>query len=312
MGSEGPIEPPPPPSEEITAHNSNEVPHPSRLGEPVLNSSHNHAVDSIPLSYQEPRAPRTCRPPARYRDILPEPPVPAASAAPSSSVRRVILHVFNSFRTAFNKFHIAREYHHRPTHDPDSFILPEDLSALSSSPSSSQPDTGNSHMHAPPWPWANMSIWYLMQWITTGSRQKSNSEVTRLVRDVLQAPDFSIRELQGFDVRTEARHLDAAMNALPTDDPLSMDQWKWATVDLLIPIREKNPAGNGHTFSINGFRYRPLLDVIRSVFTEASSKWFHLTPFKKVHVYCSSKTIFYVFPQGLEVPSDRQRTSSVR
>jgi hypothetical protein len=49
-----------------------------------------------------------------------------------------------------------------------------------------------------------------MQWMMTGSRQKSNSEVTRLVCDVLQAPDFDIRELEGFDAQTEARHLDAA------------------------------------------------------------------------------------------------------
>ena len=212
---------------------------------------------------------------------------------------------------AFNRFHIAWKYHHQPTHNPDSFILPEDLSALSSSLLSSQPD--NPHAHAPPWPWANMSIWHLMQWMTTGSHQRLNFEVTRLVCDVLQAPDFNIGELQGFDVQTKARHLDAAMNALPTDDPFSMDQWKWAVMDLLISTREKNLAENRHIFSIEGFHYQPLLDVIHSIFTKALLKWFHLTPFKKVCVHHSFKRpFFHVFPKGLEVPSDRPRTSSVR
>ena len=94
-----------------------------------------------------------------------------------------------------------------------------------------------------------------MQWMTTSSHQKSNSEVTRLVHDVLQAPDFNIQELQGFDAQTEARHLDAAVNALPTDDPFSMDQWKWVVMDLLISTRKKNLVGNRHTFSIEGFHY---------------------------------------------------------
>ena len=136
----------------------------------------------------------------------------------------------------------------------------------------------------PPSPWANMSIWRLMTWTITGSPQKSTSEVTRLVHDVLQAPDFSTEELAGFDACTETHRLDATQNTVRKDDPFSQDKWQCRSVDIAIPTREKNPAGNGKTFMIEGLYYHPLLDVIRAVFAEASSKLFHLTPFRKVQM----------------------------
>ena len=38
-----------------------------------------------------------------------------------------------------------------------------------------------------------------MTWALIGSRQKSATEVTRLVTDVIQAPDFIPEELAGFE-----------------------------------------------------------------------------------------------------------------
>ncbi|KAF8119910.1 hypothetical protein EV363DRAFT_1157368, partial [Boletus edulis] len=74
------------------------------------------------------RPARTRRLPARFRDVLPEPPLPVPAQPPPVVILRVILHVFDSFRTAFNTFGIAREYRHRPTYDPDSFLTLEELS----------------------------------------------------------------------------------------------------------------------------------------------------------------------------------------
>ena len=64
---------------------------------------------------------------------------------------------------------------------------------------------GPSGDRAPPWPWANMSIWRLMSWKLTGSNQKSNEELTRLVKEVIQAPDFKIADLAKFHALTESR-----------------------------------------------------------------------------------------------------------
>lgn len=113
----------------------------------------------------------TCFPSLLYQHApLPSPP------PPHSSVQHVFLHVFNTFCTQFNKFLIARDYRHCPTHDPDSFVHLNDLSAPSSFSLSSQRDIQATH--PPPWPWTNMSIWRLMNWVLTGSRRKSATEVT--------------------------------------------------------------------------------------------------------------------------------------
>ena len=223
--------------------------------------------------------------PARFRDQLPEPPIATdVPPAPPSTFRRVFLHVFDSFRMQFNKFWIAREYRHCPSYDPDTFVSLNDLSSHPDpflSPTQAHPSPVQ-HERPPPWPWANMTISRLVTWALTGSPQKSAPEVTRLVQDVLQHPDFSLEDLEGFDARMEVCRLDAAQKALPADDLFGMDKWTCTDVDITVPTRETNKAGNGKKFTVRGFYHRPLLDVIRSVFAEASSKWFHLTPFKKV------------------------------
>ncbi|KAF8554136.1 hypothetical protein OG21DRAFT_1130970 [Imleria badia] len=102
---------------------------------------------------------RTHRLPLRYRDELPEAPPPISTSSPiadgPSLVHRVILHVFDSIRTCFNTFGIARDYRHRPTYDPDSFVSVHDLSDLPRCPdvnaNSSDPITSSS-VHSPPWP----------------------------------------------------------------------------------------------------------------------------------------------------------------
>lgn len=245
-------------------------------------------------STQPPNAPgqrpsRTRRLPPRYRDELPEVPPPAASASTSladqsSCVRRVILHVFDSFRTGFNTFGIARDYRHRPTYDPDSFVSIRDLSDLPCHPnadSSLENPTTSSRRRPPPWPWANMSIWRLMSWKLTGSSQKSNAEVTRLVREVIQALDFSIDDLANFNSITESRRLDSTSQAHNTSTIFDGDGWKEATAEILIPTREKQP-GNGRSFFIPRLMYRPLTSVIKAAFSEPLSKFFHLTPFKRI------------------------------
>ena len=134
-----------------------------------------------------------------------------------SVLRRVILHVFDSLKTIYNVFGVAQEYRHRPSYDPDSFVSVNDLLSL---PASREPDStaeelpgcgdhyGHSGTRAPPWPWATMSIWRLMSWKLSGGNQKSNTETTRLVREVLQAPDFNLEDLAAFDVSKESWRFD--------------------------------------------------------------------------------------------------------
>lgn len=126
------------------------------------------------------RAVHSRRLPARFRDTLPEPPLSLptssldsgaasmsadsesseATLSPQSFLPHVILHVFDSLRTSFNTFSIAREYHHRPSYDPDSFLTIDQLANTIHEPlSDGVPSPDASLPQPPPWPWKNMGIW---------------------------------------------------------------------------------------------------------------------------------------------------------
>ena len=236
---------------------------------------------------------RVRRLPARYRDQLPEPSPPTGTARvdnnlpPTPSVvRRVILYVSDSFRTAFNAFGIAREYRHRPSHDPDSFLTSDELSNVSTSDPNPSPDPmagaqDSSERNPPPWPWKNMAVWCLMSWKLTGSSEKSDGELNRLVK-VICSDNFKIEELKGFNAHTQTKFMNEAEVKPGMADIFKRDGWKTATVTIDIPTREKDPDGNGRPFSIENFRYRPLTAIIRAAFSEAAFQRFHLTPFKRI------------------------------
>ena len=113
----------------------------------------------------------------------------------------------------FSKFGIACDYRHRPSYDPDAFLSILDLSDLprrhevdpNGAYESCADRYGPTGERAPPWPWANMSIWWLMTWKLTGNSQKSSNEVTRLVHDVIQAIDFNIDDLGNFDASKQLK-----------------------------------------------------------------------------------------------------------
>ncbi|KIM65578.1 hypothetical protein SCLCIDRAFT_22486 [Scleroderma citrinum Foug A] len=247
----------------------------------------------LPTEVDAPRPSRPCRLPRHYQDELPEPMAPVVPMCPvvdlPSLPRRVILHVFDSFRTAFNKFGIARDYRHRPSYDPDALLSVLDLSDLprchevdpNGAHEGCDDSYGSSGERAPPWPWANMSIWRLMTWKLTGSSQKSNGEVTRLVRDMIQAVDFDIDDFANFDASNQLKRLEGKV-APNTTMAFNCDDWREEAPEIIIPTREKQREGNGHSFRVPGLMCRSLTAVIKTAFSEPISKWFHLTPFKHV------------------------------
>ncbi|KAG1883849.1 hypothetical protein F4604DRAFT_1981657 [Suillus subluteus] len=213
----------------------------------------------IPEDIHPSRPTRSHRLPMRFRDKPPVPPPPIPQSPPST-LPRVILHVFGSFRTSLNQFGIGREYRHRPTHDPDAFVSADQLSNFYPNLSFNTELEATSSSKAPPWPWRNMSVWRLMTWMLSGSNQSSEAQVTRLVREVISAEDFKVDDVKGFNAHTEMGQVAA---------------------EILVPTREKNPNSNGQVFTVPGFQYRPLTAVIHASFSEATSKWFHFTPFKR-------------------------------
>jgi hypothetical protein len=254
------------------------------IPDPLATTSMQPTTDApVVASPEQPLPPHNQPPPARYQDLLPQPLLPMIDPQPTSSssvIPRVFIHVFDSFWTQFNKFGIVHAYRHCPSHDPDSFLNVDELSR-SCEPIVPNPAEG-CRDYSPPWPWSNMSIWHLMTWKETGSNLKSNSEVTWLVHDVLQALDFDIQDLSLFNTSRHTSQIDATQKVIPPDVVFGIDGWKHTMVEISVPTKEKKKEGNGRTFSVDGLQYRPILNVVRAVFAEASSKSFHLMPFKKI------------------------------
>ena len=91
-----------------------------------------------------------------------------------------------------------------------------------------------------------------------------------------------MQDLSRFDTSRETSQFNAAEKKIPPEDAFGIDKWKHASIDISVPTREKKKEGNGLMFSVDGLCYRPILDVIRAVFAEASSKNFHFMPFKRL------------------------------
>ncbi|KAJ7131818.1 hypothetical protein C8R43DRAFT_1133491 [Mycena crocata] len=234
------------------------------------------------------RPARTYRLPKRFEDILPEPPAPLPPPPPVPVVRRVILHVRDTMRTTCNRFGILREYPHRPTYDPDHLVQAEDLANIPAPPEEPAEPTGDTDKEQPPppWPWANMSIYRLMQWANTGSNSKSEGEVTRLAQDVISAPDFDPTDLAGFNAHRENRVFDDAEKAAKANgEPWMRDGWKEASVEIELPDGVKNAPPR--KFTVPGLHYRPIVEVIKAAFAEVTALQFHLTPFKRYRTSAS-------------------------
>jgi len=194
-------------------------------------------------------------------------------------MKHVILHVHDSFRTAVNQFNILCEYLHRPSYDPDAFVIPEDLADFTTPPDDSHV---KGPCNIPPWPFDNMSKFLLMSWHNNGSIQKTERELDRLARDVIGHPEFKSEDLSGFSAHQENKQLDKAREVSGADTPFSDDSWRELTIDLEIPVPKENSAPT--RFSVPGFHFRSIVEVIKATWGANASSKFHLTPFRRIHV----------------------------
>ncbi|KAG2064842.1 hypothetical protein BDR04DRAFT_1162109 [Suillus decipiens] len=124
-----------------------------------------------------------------------------------------------------------------------------------------------------------MSTYHLMTWMNSGSHQKSEAEVSHLVKDVIQAEDFNLRDLDVFSVRKSLRALDHN-NKGEKGTCTFLDDWLEADITLDIPIKSKDDPSK--LLTILRFHYQSLLGVICSVFMEIQADVFYLLPFKRL------------------------------
>lgn len=226
---------------------------------------------------------RNYRLPARYEDQYPEAPAPLPplpQVAPgSSALPRVILHVRDTIRTGVNRFQLLREYPHRPSYDPDSYVSPEDLSNSSRvQPVCVEPIISAERSQPPPWPFQNMSTYLLMEWMVTGSNQKSVGEMDRLAKDVIGSSKFKLEDIANFSTQRELHRLDSSEGD-NIQSPFAHDGWIEHDVTIPVPNGLKN--STGHQFAIPGLHRRPLISVLKAALGDITSRRFHFSPFKR-------------------------------
>jgi hypothetical protein len=274
-------------AEDVQTNMSEDVQGPSQALEPTEPdvAMHPPPPPTVPALTHTGRPQRAYRLPARYEDIHPEGPAPLPSAssfppmAPGSlALPRVILHVRDFMKTGYNRFGLMREYPHRPSYDPDAFVRHADLS--------NYPQSQPIHLelpasHEPPWPFRNMSIYRLMEWMITGSNQKSVREMDRLAKDVLGAEDFKLKDLAGFSARQENIQLDNSERD-STDTPYSCDGWVESAIEISVPCGLKDNNGLGRPFSIPGLQHRSLLAVMKAALADVTARRFHFSPFRRI------------------------------
>ena len=223
----------------------------------------------------------------------------ATQSIPQPFLHRVILHVRDMMRSTVNVFSLLREYHHCPSYDPDDHVIPEDLANFNTGDNSTYSDTNDlpHDVHPPPWPFENMSKYLLMNWANSGSSQKTDAEITRLGREVLASPDFKTEELGSFNAHRENQRMDKAF-ASPSNAPFSCDGWKEVKVDIHVPVASRiRPSPPARTFSVPGLHFRPLVEVIKTAWSENVAKQFHLSPFKRIHVHPETKVETRIFDE---------------
>ncbi|KAF5368267.1 hypothetical protein D9615_010369 [Tricholomella constricta] len=194
-------------------------------------------------------------------------------------------------RTVRNIFGQYREYPTWPTHNPDDTVSLDDLSntgtapatVTSQSPAYTLPsDIDTSTADQKYHPFRNASVFWLMNWMWTGSPMKSILEMIKLV-NFLKSDDFAKEDLVDFDIRKETAAFDNATKFQPPDgsetaSSFPNDGWIESDVSIQVPDGEKHTTDTIPTFSIPELHYRSLVEVIKRTFSHLTD--LHYTPFQ--------------------------------
>jgi hypothetical protein len=113
-----------------------------------------------------------------------------------------------------------------PTLSFDASVNPEDLADFTTGSSSLEdPSRQPTHHLKPPWPFANMSQFLLMNWHVNGSSQKSEHELNLLAKKVIGHPEFKSEDLASFNAHQEHKKLDSARETVAAGTPSQQDGW---------------------------------------------------------------------------------------
>lgn len=123
-----------------------------------------------------------------------------------------------------------------------------------------------------------MTTYLLMEWMITGSNQKSQSEIDWLAKHVIGSSEFRPQDLALFSAHAELKRLDSSetsdnQNIFASDD--------WTETDVTIPVPTGSKQQTSQDFTIPGLHYRSIIDVLKAALSDITSRKFHFSPFKR-------------------------------
>jgi hypothetical protein len=162
-----------------------------------------------------------------------------------------------------------------PSYNPDASISTEDLYCPYTSAIVPEEDMmiNETPDEAPISGYSNKSSKLLMYWQTTGSTQKTNKEVNRLICEVIYHPNFKIKDFNNFNATCENQNADSA-------DKKSSFLWSFRHTSIMIDVPSGSTYKASQLFSIPGLYYCQITTLIKQAFESPISSKFHFTPFK--------------------------------
>ncbi|KAF8155662.1 hypothetical protein B0H34DRAFT_859991 [Crassisporium funariophilum] len=140
-------------------------------------------------------------------------------------------------------------------------------------------------------PFANSTVFGLMNWMWSGLAMKSISEMVNLV-NFLKSDEFKKEDLANFDIRKETAKFDASLedpsksfglgNTSEDGSSTIKDGWREVKVNIQVPPGQPCVSDKDiPIFSVPGLHYWSLMAVIQATLQDPASRCFHYTPFKQ-------------------------------
>lgn len=180
--------------------------------------------------------------------------------------------VDQAHRTDANAFGLTREYHRKPPRAPDDFpIEPAGL------PQPTTIDIIN--------PYPNISAFRLAH--INAVFPKKSQAYEDAIQELLLREDFDRFDLSGVNLEVmKKKVLDKSVPWGNLDEG-----WRESPVTIGIPDSDKSKKGKGRQrteddiegekYTVNGFWFRPIIPLIKSILTSNESRTFHYEPYRQ-------------------------------
>ncbi|KAJ3539624.1 hypothetical protein NMY22_g4649 [Coprinellus aureogranulatus] len=189
--------------------------------------------------------------------------------------------------TPQNEYHLFKRYWslEQKPHDPDHFLSDSDLhdgnDDLVEQFGAYNTTSGSfASLMNPFYPFPNLSSFALGEWYWGDSQEKSGRSFQRLV-EILTSDDFVPQDLRAANWATINSTLAASVFEDPKDAHWVDDGESWKTIplSLQVPFDSASTFPGPRHFTVEGFRFRPLLPIIREKLQDKSeADHFHLVP----------------------------------